>query len=132
MIRAYLRTPVVFLLVRTEHWRMEERNLLIEQVPVARNANIVCNDQREENAIVGNACAHAAARRRMPPVLHVAFLELPGRRTHDLCPRFLRRAVNDRHCILELVTETECPTRLIERGPAPHSTRERLVHEPTV
>src|SRR3954447_17965157 len=132
MIRAYLRTPVVFLLVRTEHWRMEERNLLIEQVPVARNANIVCNDQREENAIVGNACANAAPRRRMPPVLHVAFLELARRRTHDLCPRFLRGTVDDCHRILELVAEAECPTRLIEGGPAPHSTGEGLVHEPTV
>src|SRR5436305_2708782 len=132
MIRAYLRTPIVFLLVRTEHWRMQEKNLLIEQGRVARNADIMCNDQWEENAIVGNARANAATRRRMPPVLHVAFLELPRRCTYDLGPRFLRGAVDDCHRILELVAEAECTTRLIEGGPAPHSTGEGLVHEPAV
>src|SRR5438309_11418285 len=105
MTWAYLRTAVVFFLGGTENWRMQERNLLLEQGRIARHSDIMCNDQREENAIIGDACAHAATRRRMPPVLHVAFLELPGRRTHDLCPRFLRRAVDNRHCILELVAE---------------------------
>ena len=69
---------------------------------------------------------------RVPPVLHVALLELARRRAQDLCPRLLRRAVDDGHRVLELVAETECPARLVERRPAPHSTGERLVEQPAV
>ena len=88
--------------------------------------------QRQEEEVVGNAGADAAAGGRVPPVLHVAFLELPRRRAQDLCPRLLRGAVDDGHRVLELVAEAERPARLVERRPAPHATGERLVEEPAV
>ena len=46
---------------------------------------------------------------RVPPVLYVAFLELPRRRAQDLRPRLLRGAVDDGHRVLELVAETNAP-----------------------
>ena len=131
-LRAYLRQPVVFFLVRTENRRVQEGDPLVEHGRVARDADVVCNNQRQEDEIVGNARADAATCGRVPPVLHVAFLELPRRRAQDLCPRLLRGAVDDGHRVLELVAETECPARLVERRPAPHSTGERLVYEPAV
>src|SRR4029453_16320835 len=132
VLRTYLRQPVVFLLVRTENWRVQEGNPIVEQGRVARNADVVRNNQRQEDEIVGYPRADAATCERGPPVLHIAFLELPRGRAQDLCPRLLRGAVDDGHRVLELVAETECPARLIERRPAPHSTGESLVYEPAV
>ena len=132
VIRAYLGQPVVFLLVRTENRRVQEGHLLVENGRVARNADVMCNDQWQEEEIVGDARADAAARGRMPPVLHVAFLELPRRRAQDLCARLLRGAVDDGHRVLELVAEAECPARLVEGRPAPHSAGERLIEQPAV
>ena len=72
------------------------------------------------------------AGRRVPPVLHVAFLELPRRRPQDLRPRLLRGAVDQGHHVLELVAEAVGPARLVERRPAPDPAGQHLVEQPAV
>ena len=72
------------------------------------------------------------AGRRVPPVLHVAFLELPGGRPQDLRPRLLRGAVDQGHHVLELVAEAVGPARLVERRPAPDPAGQHLVEQPAV
>ncbi len=111
---------------------MQERHPLVENGRVAGDADVVAGDERQEVQVVGDARADPASGRRVPPVLHVAFFELPRRRSQNLRPRLLRRAVDQRHRVLKLVAEPERSARLVEARPAPHPTGERLIEQPAV
>ena len=84
---AHGRQVVVLLLVGPQHRGLQERHSLVEQGGIAGRGDVVVDDQRQEVQVVGDARADAAAGRRVPPMLHVALLELPRRRPQDLGPR---------------------------------------------
>ena len=98
-----------------------------------RCVDIVADDERQPEIVVGEARADAAAGRRMPPMLHVAFLELlRGRCRMHMLARTCGMAVHQRHHILQLVAESERSARLIERRASPDAATERLVQQPVV
>src|SRR6516225_2305842 len=132
LLLAHLGLAVIFLLVRTKNWRVQEGNTFVQKGGIACNANVMCNHQRQEEKIVGNARADTATCWRMPPMLHVALLKLTRRGEQDLFARFARCAVDDGHRVLELVAKTKCSTRLVKRRPAPHPTGKNLVYQPAV
>ena len=68
----------------------------------------------------------------MPPVLHVAFLELVRSCEQDLFARDFRTAVDERHHVLQLIAETKRAARLIKRGARPDATRKCLVKQPAI
>src|SRR5947208_2580054 len=58
---------------------------------------------------------------RMPPVLDIAFHELTRRCPDDLISGNCRIGVHESHHVLQLVTEPECTTRLVQRRSRPHA-----------
>ena len=129
---AHIGETVILLLFGLQDRRSQERHPLVEQSRVAGCGDVVAGDERQEVEIVGDPCADAAARRRVPPVLHVALLELSGGRSQDLRARFLSGAVDEGHRVLQLVAEAERPARLVEPGPAPHAAGKCLVDQPAI
>src|SRR5262245_57664551 len=114
-----VRLTVILLLPWLQHRRGQKRHLLVEEGVMAGDGDVMAYDEGQEQEIVRDACADALAGRRVPPVLHVAFLELPARRPQDLRPRLLRRAVDEGHHVLQLIAETVGAAGLVERGAAP-------------
>src|SRR5450759_788278 len=68
----------------------------------------------------------------MPPVHHVAFLELALGGVENLAAGNARVYRQQGQHILKLVAETECPAGLVKGRPAPDATGEALVEHPAV
>ncbi|KAF5056941.1 hypothetical protein DSECCO2_362130 [anaerobic digester metagenome] len=68
----------------------------------------------------------------MPPVLHVALLELPGGAEQEMLADQARPGVDEGHDVLELVAETESPARLVGRAARPEAAGQGLVQKPAV
>ena len=63
---------------------VQVRDHLVEHLDVARHLEVSVDDIREPDSIVGNSGANAATRRRVPPVLDVAFDELSCGRSEQM------------------------------------------------
>src|SRR5215217_6991623 len=68
----------------------------------------------------------------MPPMLHVAFLELTARAQQQLLTHEMRCGVYQRHHILQLIPEPEGATGLIVPATRPETTGKRLIDEPAI
>ena len=99
---------------------------------VAGGRHIVRDDKRQPQQIIGEARAHAATRRRMPPVQHIPGFELVPRGLQDVLAGEVRRGVDQRHHVLQLIAKAERAAGLIERRAPPHPARKRLVEQPAV
>ena len=122
----------VFFLLFAKHRRRDERHDLIQQIGVACCHNIVVNHERQKIEVVGDPRANADPGRRVPPVLDIALLELPCRRSQDLRPRLCRSAVDQGHHILQLISKAVRPTGLVERGAGPNAASQDLINKPAV
>jgi hypothetical protein len=92
----------------------------------------VVSHERQEIEVVGDPRANADPGRRVPPVLDIALLELPRRRSQNLCPRLCRSAVNQGHHILQLVSKAIGSAGLVKRGASPNAASQNLINKPTV
>ena len=63
---------------------------------------------------------------------HVTRLKLAPSRSQDVPPRQLRRGMDQRHHVLQLVAEAERAAGLIEGRTAPDPAREALVQQPAI
>ena len=94
--------------------------------------DVAAGRQRQPEVIVGAVRAHAAARGRMPPVLHVAFPELARRAEQQMLAQKARLGVDQRHRVLQLIAEAEGAARLVVSAARPEAARQRLVEQPAV
>src|SRR5438105_15849449 len=76
--------------------------------------------------------ADAPARWGMPPVLHISFTELMGRGDEQVFAHQARLGINERHHVLQLIAETECPPGLVESAPRPQAARQSLIEQPAI
>ena len=123
---------VALVFVRLQRQRMQVGDSFVEDVGVAGGGDVVAHDERQPEVVVGESRANAAAGRRMPPMLHVALLELARRGLQNHLPGDLRQTVDEGHHVLQLVAEAEGAARLIERRSPPDAATERLVQQPVV
>ena len=77
-------------------------------------------------------CAHSASLGRVPPVLYVSFAELPRRAQHQMFPQQPGFGMDQRHCVLQLIAETESAAALVVSAARPETARKRLVEKPAV
>ena len=110
----------------------EKRATRIEHARVARHLDVARDRQRQPEVVVGTARADAFARRRVPPVLNVAFDELSCRRAQQVLAGELGCGVHERHHVLQLVAKAERTARLVERRPPPEARGQQLVEQPAV
>ena len=70
--------------------------------------------------------------RRMPPVLDVAFDELPRRGQQQMRAAEIRPRVEQRQHVLQLIAEAERAARLVRAAPRPDAAAERLIQQPAI
>ena len=92
----------------------DEGDLLLQDRLVAGHRDVVRDGIGQPHDVVGDHRAHAGAGARQPPVLHVAFPELPRRRVEDLLARQRRVVQQEGQRVLQLVAEAEGAARLVE------------------
>src|SRR6185369_11386493 len=90
------------------------------------------NHERQEIEVVRYSRANADPGRRVPPMLDVALLKLPCRRSQDLRARLRRSAVDQGHHVLQLVSKAVRTAGLVKRGACPNAASQYLINEPTV
>ena len=110
----------------------EERHALVEHAGIARRTDVLGNDVRQPQQIVGAASAKAPAGRLVPPVLDVAFHELPPGSPQDVFARQVRSREQQRHHVLQLIAEPERAAGLIVATPRPQPATDGLVEQPPV
>src|SRR6266516_6470366 len=84
-----------------QRFALEERNHLIEDRRVTGGADIMRGDERKPEKIVTDPGPNAGARIWMPPVLDIAFHELPCSRAQDMLASQVWRGVHKSHHILQ-------------------------------
>ena len=94
-----------------------ERHALVEHAGIARRADVLGNDVRQPQQIVGAASTEAPAGRLVPPVLDVALHELPPRGAKDV----LARQVRPRRAAAPSRPATDRGTRTRRRADSSHS-----------
>ena len=119
-------------LARAQARAFEKRHDLIENRGVARAGDIGRGRKGEPDPIVRDARPHALSGMRQPPMLNVAFDELPGGGAQEMAPRLVRRGEGQRHAVLKLVAEAVGAARLIEGGARQDAAGERLIEQPAV
>ncbi len=125
-----LRVTVV--LAGPQRLTLEEGHLLVEDRRVAGRGHVLARHVGEPGEVVGAPGAHAAPRRWVPPVQHVAFRELVPRRLEKVRPRLARRRVEERQHVLQLVAEPEGAARLVEARAPVEARRDGLRQQPAV
>ncbi len=122
--------PIV--LRRRQHRCGQEPGVLVQHRRVPRRLDVVRGGVGEPGAVVGNPRPHAHAGPGQPPVLHVAFQELPARRAQQVFAHQVRAGCDQRGAILQLVAEPVGPARLVEPGARPRPAGERLVQQAAI
>ena len=115
-----------------EHAPFDVVNLFVEHAAVAAGQHIAAGRHRQPQIVVGAMRAHAPARGRVPPVLHVALLKLPPRAQQQVLAQQPRLGVDQGHGVLQLIAKTERPARLVEAAARPHPAGQGLVQQPAV
>src|SRR5439155_23407377 len=88
-----------------ERGSVEEGDDLVEDGAVAGDLDIVSDDVRQPEQVIGDPGSDAAAAGRMPPVLDVALAELPRRGAQHVLPRHLGLGHGERHHVLKLIAK---------------------------
>ncbi len=123
---------VVRVVLRAHRPALEERGRLVEHRAVAGRLHVARRRERQPEKVVRAARAHAAARGRMPPVLHVAFHELAAGAAQQVLAHERGLGVHQRHHVLQLVAEAERASRLVVAAARPQAAGDRLVEQPAV
>src|SRR5262245_54321058 len=119
-------------LLSIQRFGFEEWDYLIKNRIVARGTNVVRSNKGEPEEIVGDSRADAGARLWMPPVLHIAFHELPCGRAQNVLASQVWRSVHESHDILQLISKPVSAARLIKSRTAPKSAAEGLIQQPAI
>jgi hypothetical protein len=126
------RQVVVGVVLRIHRPALEEGDRFVENGEVARRLHVPRRRERQPEVVVRAARAHAAARRRMPPMLHVAFDELAARAAHQVLAHQRGLGVHQGHHVLQLVAEAERSAGLVVAAARPKAACHGLVQEPAV
>ena len=127
-----VREVVVSLFLPLDRTGLEEGNHLVEHPGVGDARNVAAGDVGQPEEVVGEMGPHAAPRRRMPPMLHVAFAELMGGGAEQMRAREGRLGMHQRQDVLQLVAESVSAAGLVESRPAPEPAAQGLVEQPAV
>ena len=129
---AGLRLEERVMLARFEPPTFEERNRRFQDCHVARGLDIVRNRNGQPAAIVRNARPHPPAAFRQPPMLDIAFPELPAGSAQKVRAYKVRPRQQQCAAILQLVPKAIGTAGLIESGTPPHPAGKHLVQQPTI
>ncbi len=130
--RRHRRLAVRLQRIRCKTRRIEEGHALVEDSRIAGGADIFRDDKGQPQQIVRATRAQSAAARLVPPVLHVAFDELPSGSFEQMRPREFRPREQQCHDVLQLVAEAVRAARLVVTRARPEPAAHVLIDEPAV
>ena len=76
--------------------------------------------------------AYTAAHGWVPPMLNISFAKLMRGGSQQVLAQQMGLGIGQSHGILQLISESERATGLVETGSGPHATSQSLVDQPTV
>ena len=123
---------VIGILIRVYRAALKKVDGLIQYTVIPGAPDVAAHRQRQPEVIVGAVCAHAAALRRMPPVLYIPLGELTACGKKEVLTREARFGVDERHHVLQLIAKTEGAPGLVVAASRPQAACQRLVQEPAV
>src|ERR1700741_189674 len=101
-------------------WKpFDKRHDFIQHTGIARYRHIAMRRQGQPQIVIRAFRPDAPAKRRMPPVQDIAFNELMRRAKQKMVAHQLWLGIEQRHDVLELVTETEGPAGLVKAAARP-------------
>ena len=98
--RRRIRLEIGILFSGGDRLAFKKRNGLIQNAGIAGDFQIMRDDIRQPQEVIRNVRAHAAARRRVPPMLHVAFSKLPAGGAENVLARQIPTRNHQRHHVL--------------------------------
>src|SRR5436305_8174174 len=113
-------------------WPLKKGDNLGQNGDVARDLNILSNGIGKPDSIIRHARAKTSIRFRQPPVLDIAFDELPRRRPQEMRTSNIGTRQAKRQHILQLIAKAICPARLVEPGAPPYAASQRLIWQPAI
>ena len=124
------RIAIVF--VSAQRRRLEKGQWLVENAAVTGGLDVLAGDVGQPQQIIRTAAAHATILRWMPPVQHVALLELVGGAGEDMRAGALRVGVQQGQHVLQLIAVADGATGLIEAGAGQNARGQGLVEQPAI
>ena len=121
-----------FVLAVAQCRSLKEGNDLIQDAEITGDLDVVGDNIRQPDSIIGDSRANPSSRFRQPPMLYIALYELPRGGSKQMLARHIRFRHDESHHVLKLVTKAIRAACLIEGRARPHSTGEGLVEKPTV
>ena len=119
-------------IARRERPAAQERYLLVEHRKIPRDLEIMRDHEGQPDAVIRYPRLDSLPGGRQPPMLHVAFLELPRGRAQDVLARNAGCRHAQRHDILQLIAKPVSAARLIKGRAPPDAAAQGLVQEPAV
>ena len=132
VLGGHARLAVRLLRVRREKRRLQKRHALVQHADVAGRADILRHHVGQPQQIVRAARTQAAAARLVPPVLDVAFDELPAGGPEQMRSGELGPRQQQRHHVLQLIAKAEGAARLVVARARPETAAHVLIDEPPV
>lgn len=121
---------VPVLLPRLQGSCCQVKYLFIQDAPVPGDRHIPAQHPGQPQQVVGDAGAHPGPLGRVPPVLHVPLLKLPGGAQQELFPCPFRPGIQQGRRVLELVPEAEGPAILVLAGAGHETAGDHLIETP--
>ena len=132
VLRGTARLSVRLMRIICKRRRFEECHSLVQDTDVPGRPDVLGDCIGQPEQIVGASRAQPAARRLVPPMLHVAFDELmSGGPQQVLAPKVWPRE-RERHHVLQLIAEAERAARLVVTGAGPEAAAHVLIQQPPV
>ena len=127
-----IRQIIVRFLLRLDGPAFEKGNLFVQHAGVGNARDVAAGGVRQPQIVIGKMRPHAAPRRRMPPMLHIAFAELMRGGAQQMLAGEGRFGMHQRHHILQLVAESKGSAGLIKPRAAPEPAAQGLIQQPAV
>jgi len=105
---------IVRFLLGLERRAFEKGNRFVEHAGVGHAGDVAAGGVGQPEIVIGEMSADAAASRRVPPMLDIAFAELMGGGAQEMRAGEGRLGMEQGHHILQLVAEAEGAAGLIE------------------
>ena len=123
---------VIRILFRGDLAAVEKGYGFVQHPGVAGGEDVAAQRQRQPQVVVGAVRAHAAVGSGMPPMLNIAFAELMCRTAQQVLARERGLGMDQRHHVLQLIAEAECPARLVIAAARPQTAGQGLIYQPAV
>ena len=109
------------MLIIPQDWPLDKGPFFFQDAVVPCGSDIKRCDIWQPQQVIRNPRADADAGGRMPPVLHIPLLKLPGGCHQNLIPQQFGLRIHQGHAILQLIPEAIGTAALVKRGPRVHS-----------